>query len=465
MKMIDETSGKIDEAMIFYNPTTSMAMNELIESMPEARIYIPYGYTSEDLEELVKTNNPTSDPANQDIAMKFLKICASYREFMLFFNVNEQSLRDELKLWGDAISGKKPPKGKSVLIPPIPYKDVSEIYSLFRKDPVFREFVYRWLGFNNAWHSKTKASIKDIQELDKYGNVVTFPVNDLIGVFARDMIIPAEDNDRKMLIQGKVHGVYGTKNYGYRTHLGETGIVDNRFWKGRYDIVPAADIKLVKYEGGDLIAARDTLFVGQDTWLANLDAGLKPEVIEDELRRISGRKKIVVVGEDTGLGFPAAHLDMWFAAFDDDSVVIGDIKPVIKYLQDTKQARSSHYDGYKKKQPFLDRASERMRASGYEVSRVPLYMEFQTGGYEERSVSVPMRSFANQNRNGNESIIATFGVPELDDPGYEVYARHNIGVRELRGCGSLSLFLGGEQIYGNFDTGGARCLINVLSRK
>ncbi len=454
--MLDDTSGRVAEAMVFYNPCSAVAINAVIEALPETRFYIPYGYTREDLIDIIRTMPLAHDAESYGTVRSFMTLITEYPQFLYFFNSNEQSIKDELRHWKIDMK-----RGKPV---PFPYEDVTAIWKLFRQDQIFREFVYRCISLTNSRNPRLKGSRTDIDALQEQykGRVEFFPVNDIIGNFSRDMVL-ATGNGRRTLIQGKPWSKY-TLNYSHRTVLGDALVAQHSFWKNHFDLLPSSGVGLIFYEGGDMRAAGDTLFVGQQTWVVNYMAGSTPSHIEDELLRLSGMSNVIVVGKETRPLFPT-HLDMYFVPFDDKHVGVGDMTPVVTFLEQQKRLKDIHVKSYKKRQPYLDRTSTELERMGYVVSRIPLYVEFDPEGYDELTVSMHIRSFANEVRNGNESILAPFGIPALDDSGYEIFERHGLTIKEIKSAGSLDTLLSYDPLYAPFCSGGIRCYVNVLERQ
>ncbi len=460
--MVDDTKGRVKEAMIFIEPDTSVAIQELISSLPDSIIYAPYGPPFEDLEQLIRSSVETMDGDLKRTVDKFFDIAHSYMKFIDLFTMGEKGAKSQVRQW--RIDSKR--KRASL---PFKYEDAYEIYSKSLENPEVMKLIYLCLGLYVTGRAGARGTYEFITALKQHfgERLNAFPAGQVIGGFARDMIIPARYDagffrKKGVLIQGKpqVQEAFG---WSRAVDSGSVQVAENPFWNGKYETLPPSQVNLASYVGGDLRAASETLFVGQDTWLINLKAGYTPEQIEEELRRISGRERIVVVGRDISIPF-AFHLDMYFTPFDDKTIAVGDTAPVVQYLESRKLLHPIHTQSHRQKKPYLDEVARRFEEQGFEVARIPFYLAILPGGLEERMTPAAMRSFANDIRDGNTAIVATFGVPELDEPSQRVFNRYGLTVREITTAGSLNTFLKGDRGYDTFTTGGVRCLVNVLSK-
>jgi hypothetical protein len=202
------------------------------------------------------------------------------------------------------------------------------------------------------------------------------------------------------------------------------------------------------FEGGDLIADRDTVFLAANCLARNqpLDVDARDEL----LRRIEDSlgKRVVVLG-NRAADVPDHHIGMYLTPLGDRRVAVGDpdwgrrlcASPAVPTGILEVDACETRYARFR-------RVARELGAKGYALVPVPLVLTSRPRVYVSYNNSILERS-----RHGKHIYMPVYGIPALDAVAAGVFEREGWQVRPVR-VGRLYR-----------HTGSLRCLVGVIRRE
>jgi hypothetical protein len=206
----------------------------------------------------------------------------------------------------------------------------------------------------------------------------------------------------------------------------------------------------VVFEGGDLAASADTLFVGAEILRRSHGRGRADRAsVDAELRRHFGQR-IVWLG-DAPDEVPAHHVMMYMVPIDDHTVLVGDPGAgAALAAADPVGARLDVDGDLAGHQRRFDRVAEILAAEGFSVIRMPVVVLAGAGAY----VTYTNGLFDRAPAQAGQRIVylPTYGVPSLDDAAARQYRDLGFEVRRIDVSGIYHL------------NGSLGCLVNVMAR-
>ena len=141
-------------------------------------------------------------------------------------------------------------------------------------------------------------------------------------------------------------------------------------------------------------------------------------------------------------------------------MVVGDMNPTRDVMKGKGLWNDDHERAYQNFQRYLDRQAQQLRDMKYLVRRVPLW-----ACQPEVEITMDVRSYANEIRDGDTMIVASLGIEELDEMGFDVMESLGYDVHVTDKLGTVHDFYDMQKKTRSFSRAGVRCCTNVLSRK
>lgn len=454
LRLVDDTQGRVKEVLINYCPEGFDFTSRLIDALPDATFYIAYGPTLEDLESKLMgfgdVKNFGTDTLERlsyvtKLDLKFLRLLqVGPSQVFEIINAYEEEIgrgnKETIAFFGG-------PKNVGEQIDML-----EKVYASYLQDEKLREFIHTLLYYTaSKYYGGSLERLKKLKEKSP-GRVNLVSCGKMVTAFSRDRILAGKDGNGKVLIQGNI-AIDEAPSLLWEIKNNDLGIVDLDVWKGKFRIIHNNEVKMKSYEGGDLRACENLLFVNPSVFIENEKSGISYDKTIDELERISGRT-IAVVGKDYN---PNLHLDMYFSPIEKRVVVMADLKPVLDALVKRGLATAGHHIAFERFQPYFDRISRVFRENGYDVRRAPMY--FWQSPYIFERVQISM---TNDIRDGNRIILGSSGMEEIDSQAKDVYGELGFKVVLLKFVDAANILNNVEKT--NFNDSGARCIANVLSK-
>lgn len=428
--MESELEGKIDKVIANLTVKTYPVIEELLRLLPGVKFYLSYGYTKTKLKNMIDKQIEEAKENHKLIKniYEFMKFGENSIEKYQFFSLRNSEAK--------------------AIIEDLKDEKLKRFYEFYERNEDFRNFVNYFLVFLDQKFDVTSIKKKAPDRIK------LIPIDTLIlSHFSRDRLLITERNNKPILIQGKICEEESEgPNLLEEARNGDLKVVYSDFWKKNgFDIIYNSEVELEFYEGGDIRVTDEKIFLGPSIAFWNLQSKYSIKHIANEFKRLSGKENVIFTGANP---LPDFHLDMYLTPLDENTIAIGDIEYCINILKRNNEEMidDALIRGYKITQKYLDKISVEAIKNGLNVERIPLYY---WRGFE----GLFIRSYANDIRNGNDIIVAEFGVKELDDISSEVFEEYGYKVKRMKSLGNVKNF--GK--YPMMDSG-IRCMANVIKK-
>lgn len=442
--MYNDASGNITEAYLHVTATSMGFASEIIGLLgPGADIYIAYSPTAEDLAEKLRQFDGEAD--REGLMRHIRAIQDNFQVFSGLINTKGNVSTEEI----DRIQDSRIPR------------PVLEAWKSYLGNDSARHLITTFLYLQTAMNTGySREFIGSLAETS--GRVHVFPAGEPINDWARDRITGAVGSrGEKTIIQGKVDPENRTSNnLSPLMERNGASLAMEPFWRERgFEVVPASDVELELYEGGDIVPSENTAFIGEETYRINRGILGRTKAVGC-LRKLTGKPRTVLINT-----LESIHSDLYLAALGENDILLGDTEPCRRIMKERRLWRDEYEIPSGQRGKELNVIARFMESKGFNIERIPF---FHTQRYfcGIRNVDDHVsRSYANCVFNGKDVIVAPFGIPELDEMSAEPFESRGFNVINVGSMGTLPDLLDDSNIrISGYRRAGVRCSLNVLSR-